>query len=222
MSLVLDEKEIEHTLIQILQDGTTGGLTDFISWIMLYKKQFLNQEVQIDSNIVKLKLESLKSSGFAEAGKFDPKEFTISSNELQKKKIPSIDKFKILGIGKYSPIQYARSRQENFLNLNKAIEEDATDISIATIEAVENSVKYGDGKTVIFEQEIDSERIYKLKIINGIKEFDLSDEIERGKYSSNITLMRGVMIMEKLFHKLDLQIKNDLNEVHLYAEKKLS
>jgi anti-sigma regulatory factor (Ser/Thr protein kinase) len=222
MSIVLEENEVENLLIEILNDGVTGVTSDFISWIKLYKKR-LNKDIQEpDSTLVQKILDKLKNSEIASSGKFDPKEFTISAKEIQKKKVFHEDKFFVFGKGEFSPIQYARSRQEHFLFLNQATEEDVTDISIATIEAVENSVKYGDGQVVSFEQFIDSNRVYKISIINNIKEFDLTDEIERGKYSSNITLMRGVMIMEKLFDKLDLQIKTDLNQVQLYAEKKLS
>lgn len=222
MSKVLEENELEQILINILNDGATGSSGDFTAWVKLYQKLFQNQEIQIETSIIQKILDSLRIKEIASQGKFDPKEFTISQKELAKLKNFSKDSFSVLGKGEFSPIQYARSRQEYFLNMNKATEDEITDISIATIEAVENSVKYGDGMLVTFEQEVDSTRIYKIAIINNIKEFDLSDEIERGKYSSNITLMRGVMIMEKLFDKLDLQIKNELNQVHLYAEKKLS
>ena len=43
------------------------------------------------------------------------------------------------------------------------------DISIATIEAIENAVKYGDGNVVHIDYPIDSSRTLKLNIINNIK-----------------------------------------------------
>ena len=58
-------------------------------------------------------------------------------------------------------------------------------------------------------------------MVNKIKEFDLQTEIDRGKYSSSITLMRGVLVMEKLFDKFDLILLDNNTQAMVQAEKKL-
>jgi anti-sigma regulatory factor (Ser/Thr protein kinase) len=214
-------EEIENLLINILKMGVTGTYKDYCSWLKLNHKLNLDLETNFDPELVLNALNNLKEKGVAVEGKFDKKEFRISDSYSINSPLME-DKFYVLGGAEFSPIQYVRSRQEYFLEINKVLEEDIIDISIATIEAIENAVKYGDGKIVELEQRIDSNRNYKINIINNIKEFDLTDEIERGKYSSNITLMRGVMIMQKLFNHLDIQIIDEKKQAHLYAEKKLN
>jgi anti-sigma regulatory factor (Ser/Thr protein kinase) len=222
MPLQITEKIIENTLQAVLSKGVVGSYQDFTSWILLSLKLETKEDSTLNPDSVKIFLDSFKEQGIAAPGKFDKKEYSASTNFLNQFPMSEKDKFTVLGGSQFSPIQYVRSRQEFFLESNKVSEDDTMDISIATIEAIENAVKYGDGNRVELSQEIDSNRTYKLSIINYIKEFDLTDEIERGKYSSNITLMRGIMIMQKLFHHLDLQILNETKQVHLYAEKKLS
>ena len=214
-------EELENLLINILKIGVTGTYKDYCSWLKLNQKLNLNQDTNFDPELVLNTLNHLKEKGIAIEGKFDKKEFRISDSYFLTAPLLE-DKFYVLGGAEFSPIQYVRSRQEYFLEINNVLEEDIIDISIATIEAIENAVKYGDGKIVELEQKIDSNRNYKINIINNIKEFDLTDEIERGKYSSNITLMRGVMIMQKLFNHLDIQIIDEKKQAHLYAEKKLN
>lgn len=101
---------------------------------------------------------------------------------------------------------------------NGISEDDRLDTGIATIEAIENAVKYGDGRNVNIQAVIEGKKL-KLSITNYIKEFDLESEIERGKYSVSTTLMRGIMVMQKLFSHTDLQILEDKRQARLYAEK---
>ena len=176
-----------------------------------------NEELEADKERVKAILDSLKAKGYAVEGRFDKSEYCIAPTALPRRVDFLSDSYSLYGEAKFSPIQYVRSRQEYFLEYNYVSEEDVMDISIATIEAIENAVKYGDGNMVHIDYLIDSSRTMKLNIINNIKEFDLSNEIERGKYSSNTTLMRGIMVMQKLFNHLELQIIDDKKQAHLYA-----
>lgn len=213
---------LEKLLVDILADGLTGTVKDYCSWISMEGLLKYNEELEADKDRVKAVLDSLKVKGYAVEGKFDKSEYCISPTALPRRVDFLSDSYSLYGEAKFSPIQYVRSRQEYFLEYNYVSEEDVMDISIATIEAIENAVKYGDGNMVHIDYLIDSSRTMKLNIINNIKEFDLSNEIERGKYSSNTTLMRGIMVMQKLFNHLELQIIDDKKQAHLYAEKKLS
>lgn len=213
---------LEKLLVDILADGLTGTVKDYCSWISMEGLLKYNEELEADKDRVKAILDSLKAKGYAVEGRFDKSEYCIAPTALPRRVDFLSDSYSLFGEAKFSPIQYVRSRQEYFLEYNYVSEEDVMDISIATIEAIENAVKYGDGNMVHIDYLIDSSRTMKLNIINNIKEFDLSNEIERGKYSSNTTLMRGIMVMQKLFNHLELQIIDDKKQAHLYAEKKLS
>ncbi|HNN03791.1 MAG TPA: hypothetical protein PKN56_09525 [Leptospiraceae bacterium] len=138
--------------------------------------------------------------------------------DFTNKTVPSSDNYDILGAFEFSPIQYVRARLDHFLESNGISEDDRLDTGIATIEAIENAVKYGDGRNVNIQAVIEGKKL-KLSITNYIKEFDLESEIERGKYSVSTTLMRGIMVMQKLFSHTDLQILEDKRQARLYAEK---
>ena len=222
MALEITDILLEKLLSDILADGLTGTIKDYCAWISLEGILKYNEELQVEEIAVKNILESFKAKGYANEGKFDKAEYCISPIALPRRTDFLADSYSVYGEAKFSPIQYVRSRQEHFLEYNYVSEDDIMDISIATIEAIENAVKYGDGNIVHIDYLIDSNRIMKLNIINNIKEFDLTNEIERGKYSSNTTLMRGIMVMQKLFNHLELQIIDDKKQAHLYAEKKLN
>lgn len=222
MPLEITDILLEKLLRDILAEGLTGTIKDYCAWISLEGVLKYNEEISISDTKVRDILDSLKATGYAVEGRFDKSEYCISPNALPRRVDFLSDSFSVYGDAKYSPIQYVRSRQEYFLEYNYVNEDDIMDISIATIEAIENAVKYGDGNIVHIDYLIDSTRTFKLNIINNIKEFDLTNEIERGKYSSNTTLMRGIMVMQKLFNHLELQIIDDKKQAHLYAEKKLN
>jgi anti-sigma regulatory factor (Ser/Thr protein kinase) len=222
MPLEITDILLEKLLADILADGLTGTVKDYCSWISMEGLLKYNEELETDETKIKFILDSLKAKGYAMEGKFDKSEYCIAPTSLPRRVDFLSDSYSLYGEAKFSPIQYVRSRQEFFLQYNYVGEEDIMDISIATIEAIENAVKYGDGNMVHIDYMIDNTRTLKLNIINNIKEFDLSNEIERGKYSSNTTLMRGIMVMQKLFNHLELQIIDDKKQAHLYAEKKLS
>ena len=94
--------------------------------------------------------------GYANEGKFDKAEYCISPTALPRRTDFLADSYSVYGEAKFSPIQYVRSRQEHFLEYNYVNEDDIMDISIATIEAIENAVKYGDGNIVHIDYLIDS------------------------------------------------------------------
>jgi anti-sigma regulatory factor (Ser/Thr protein kinase) len=187
---------------------------------MEYKKKSLDYSF-CTKDAVKTCLENLKTKGDIVSGRFDSKEYSPSEKHFPPS--PWIqDSYSVLGAFEFSPIQYVRSRLEFFLKSNGVSDMDLMDISIATIEGIENAAKYGDGNVVSITASISPERKLKISITNTIKEFDLENEIERGKYSATTTLMRGIMVMQKLFNHLDLQIIEDKKQARLYAEKILT
>lgn len=93
------------------------------------------------------------------------------------------------------------------------------DLCIGVLEAVENAVKYGDGTEVEVEYYIDPSQTLFIQIINNLKELNLEQDIERGKFSSTATLMRGMMVMQKLFDELDLEILENKKQAQFNAKK---
>ncbi|MBE8416811.1 ATP-binding protein, partial [Leptospira borgpetersenii] len=142
-------------------------------------------------------------------------------DQIRGKKFPSKDRYILLGKIAYQPMQYVRSRFEFFLKNQKTPEDIITDICIGALEAVENAVKYGDGTEVEVEYSIDCSSTLCIKITNNLKELNLEQDIERGKFSSTATLMRGMMVMQKLFDELDLEIIEGKKQAQFNAKKKL-
>ncbi len=222
----MTQDPIQTKILEIVKGflpfGLTGYPDDFFSWVkMECKKQKISYSDITKEKIVHV-LDQLKSQGEMGPGEFDPKEFAPAPKYLSERTNWTIDRYDVLGAFEFSPIQYVRSRLEFFLKANQVNEMDLMDLSIATIEGIENAAKYGDGNYVSISLKINSDKKLEISITNNIKDFDLENEIERGKYSATTTLMRGIMVMQKLFNHLDLQIVEDKRQAILYAEKQLT
>ena len=210
------EQEVWFILGDLFSHGLTGYLADFTAWTkMELKKKDLSYE-KINDKLISDILQNLKKDNKL-IWKVNPDSKELCKDFISKT-VPSSDNYDILGAFEFSPIQYVRARLDHFLESNGISEDDRLDTGIATIEAIENAVKYGDGRNVNIQAVIEGKKL-KLSITNYIKEFDLESEIERGKYSVSTTLMRGIMVMQKLFSHTDLQILEDKRQARLYAEK---
>ncbi|MDX1958254.1 MAG: ATP-binding protein [Leptospiraceae bacterium] len=209
------------TLRELCSYGIAGYLKDFVSWVQMEAIQKNESPSLYTEEIVASALETLRSEGLVQTSPKVPNEFFPTPSLLKKDTNWNFDEYQVLGAFEYSPIQLVRTRLEHFLFVNKVNDEDIMDISIATIEGIENAAKYGDGKQIIVSTRIQNRKL-QLTITNQVKEFDLEKEIERGKYSVSSTLMRGIMVMQKLFSHLDLEIIDETKQARLYAEKNLS
>mgnify|MGYP001568367542 CR=1 FL=1 len=221
MAFELSSAEMEKEIKTLLQNGLIGNAKDFASWMQMETKRKFRETPKLSVDSVQAILEKFKNAGEVSAGKFDAREFVISDAASSKIKANNTDSYILLGAHDYSPLQYVRSRLEFFLKKNSISEEIILDISIATIEAMENAVKYGDGELVEIKCSIDKSKLFKISILNNIKEFNLQSDIERGKFSSTATLMRGMMVMQKLFDKMDLDILEEKKQALFTAEKKV-
>ncbi|MCB1157721.1 MAG: ATP-binding protein [Leptospiraceae bacterium] len=222
MACEIFEPELEKELCHLSSLGLSGNLDDFVSWLHMSFLMKTGEEVEFSKENVGKILDKLIQCHDLYKGGFDNKEFCLKSDSKLMPLKLNEDRFTILGHSKFSPIQFVKSRLEFFLTFNGVSEEDIIDISIATIEAVENAVKYGDGNEVDVDYYIEqTQRIFHISVTNKIKEFELDEEIERGKYSAKITLMRGVMVMQKLFDQIDLSIIEDKKQARLTAIKKI-
>jgi anti-sigma regulatory factor (Ser/Thr protein kinase) len=218
MSLSQEEIEILDYIKLMLPNGLSGYPADYLSWVKMEYKKKGKIHTSVTMKNIENCLAILKEEKSIEPSKNDPRELCPTIGILQKSW--SKDSYEIYGAFEFSPIQYVRSRLESFLKVNNVIEDDLVDVSIATIEAIENAAKYGDGNSVYVSCQIIDKKL-ELQIINKIKDVDLETELLK-KYTSATTLMKGVMVMQKLFNHVDLQILEETQQAKLYAEKILT
>ncbi len=128
--------------------------------------------------------------------------------------------YSVSGELKQSPIQMVRSCMEAFLRAHGTSEDTLIDISIATTEAMENAVKYSDHSPIDVSYQIKDGNFY-ITIKNRLSEVRLEKDIEAGKYTSTTTLMRGMMVMVKLFDEMDIEIREEEKLAVFQAHKKI-
>jgi len=222
MAFKLSQSELEKEINSIISTGVLGNEKDFYSWVSMEIKRKFKELPDCTQEQVRVYLESIRTNGQIVPGKFDNREFIIADGSPLEKKLSVSDSYSMLGASNFSPLQFVRSRLEYFLKRNGVSEEQILDISIGTTEAIENTVKYGDGDLVEVKYSIDKSKIFRISILNQVGEMDLQSDIERGKFSSTATLMRGMMVMQKLFDTMDLDILDEKKQALFVAEKKLS
>ncbi len=134
---------------------------------------------------------------------------------------PAKVEYRVSGLLQEAPIQMVRSCLDSFLRFHRASEDEVIDVSIATTEAMENAVKYSDHQPINVGYWIDG-HTFHIKIVNTLREVKPEADIEAGKYSSSYTLMRGMMVMVKLFDDVNIDISEEKNEAVFSAHKKLA
>ncbi|MFN3605058.1 MAG: ATP-binding protein [Leptonema sp. (in: bacteria)] len=122
---------------------------------------------------------------------------------------------------KYSPIQFVRSKLISFLNYFQVQEEVVYDIIIGVVEAVENAVKYSADDKIYIKYFIEN-NVFYVEIRNKYKQPEINKDIDQGKYNSTVTLMRGVLVMSKLFDEMDIDLIQNQYLAIFYAKKILT
>lgn len=201
--------EIVNSVVQLGKSGCKGTTKDFHSWLQKY-------DANIDQNSVQEILDGLKSDGIFISNPESPRDYLLAQNIEFPDEIHYIVSSEI----KLSPIQMVRSRMESFLNSRGVENETVVDIMVGITEAMENAVKYSDQNSPInvFYSLLNGK--FSVKITNVVVSTSPEDDIEMGKYrDGNITLMRGMMVMTKLFDEMDLDISDDGREAVFSAVK---
>jgi anti-sigma regulatory factor (Ser/Thr protein kinase) len=197
-------------LVELGNAGCQGNSKDFESWLKYVCK------VEASAVRIESALASLVEVGAFRAHPDVPGEFLAA----QAPRFGASIQYEVSGVLTDAPIQMVRSRLEAFLRFHGASESDIIDLSIATTEAIENAVKYSDHTVILVEYEISAGE-FRIRIVNPIKEAAPEQDIEAGKYSSATTLMRGMMVMVKLFDAVDLDISEERRRVTFSATRKL-
>ncbi|GAB4431066.1 MAG: ATP-binding protein [Turneriella sp.] len=120
-----------------------------------------------------------------------------------------------------SPLQYIRSRVQNFCDSKGITDSHRDEVVISVTEAAENAIKYSNVIPVFIEHGIEKDE-YFIRAINSVNDLNLKDEISRGKFSEDVSLMRGVLVMSKLLDYLDIVRDMDKKRVEFVGRKKVS
>jgi anti-sigma regulatory factor (Ser/Thr protein kinase) len=204
------QNNLETQIIQMGKEGLFGNIKEFYFWnIFLFNsydlsyKEFTKEFHQLIKNNVFVNNQNLKN------------EYKYN---LEMKFSRFVEYFAPTNLN-YSPIQYVRSRLLSFLNYHKVDEEIIYDIVIASIEATENAVKYSSEDKIYVKYFIENYTFY-IEIQNKYKIPEIQKDIENGKYNSSITLMRGMLVMSKLFDEMDINLIED-KKLAIFQAKKL-
>jgi len=204
------QNNLETQIIQMGKEGLFGNIKEFYFWnIFLFNsydlsyKEFTKEFHQLIKNNVFINNQNLKN------------EYKYN---LEMKFSRFVEYFAPSNLN-YSPIQYVRSRLLSFLNYHKVDEEIIYDIVIASIEATENAVKYSSEDKIYVKYFIENYTFY-IEIQNKYKIPEIQKDIENGKYNSSITLMRGMLVMSKLFDEMDINLIED-KKLAIFQAKKL-
>jgi anti-sigma regulatory factor (Ser/Thr protein kinase) len=122
---------------------------------------------------------------------------------------------------KLSPLQYVRSRVQNFCDAKGIARPYRDEIVISVTEAAENAIKYSNVLPVFIRHGIENGE-YFIRAINSVNDLNLKDEISRGKFSEDVSLMRGVLVMSKLLDFLDIVRDVEKKRVEFVGRKKIS
>lgn len=222
MPFPLSRPELEKEVKSLFAVGLAGNINDFYSWLRMEIIRKFKDEPNTNIDQLQNLLNEYVELGLIYTNPMDSREYLLAESSSLIKKVGNSDRFTILGALHFNPMQYVRTRLDYFLFRNSIDPELRMDLCIATVEAVENAAKYGDGGNVEIEFQIDKNKILTLDMVNTVKDFNLEDDIQRGKFSSTATLMRGMMVMQKLFDTVDLEISDNRKQAILKATRKLT
>ena len=148
-------------------------------------------------------------------------EYRLKDFKARCQNIPLTEGFFACNNLDFNPLQYIRSRVTRFCECHRIAPEHKEEIVIAVTEAAENAVKYSDQYAIYVWQRLDND-IYHIKVYNGVPELDLNSEISRGKFSEDVSLMRGVLVMSKLLDHLDIIRDSEKRRVEFVGSKKIA
>lgn len=195
----------------LCSSGCQGNSSDFSSWVA-----FENEATFSPSEVASV-FAQLETEGLVIQTSEIPGEYRLAGTP----DIATSVEYEVSGDIKDSPIQLVRSRLDAFLRKHSILEEQIIDLSIGTTEAMENAVKYSDHGRIQVAYELSPDRVFNIKIVNSLGEIAPEKDIASGKYSGTATLMRGMMIMVKLFDQMDIDIKEDESVAVFTATRKL-
>lgn len=185
------QKNIENHIKEMAASGLFGTIKEFYFWYI-----FLYKDNQINYKIFSKIFHSLIAKGILINNINLKNEYKYNENFQFTNYVEFLAPTNL----RNSPIQFVRSRLISYLNFFQVLEGLIYDIIIGVVEAVENAVKYCSADTIYVRYFIEN-NIFYIEIQNKYKEPEIQKDIDKGKYDSSLTLMRGMMVMSKLLMK---------------------
>ncbi|MCB1165389.1 MAG: ATP-binding protein [Leptospiraceae bacterium] len=202
--------ELINALRTLVRSGCWGNQKDFAAWLRF------EYSMPVEESELRSGLSQMVSENLLKPHSTLTDDYVLASLDNTQ----PITRYRVSGFLADSPIQMVRARLEVFLRLHGVSDEVIVDMSIATTEAMENAVKYNDHNPIEILYSLEGGE-FRIEIRNGLREVEIERDIEAGKYNSSLTLMRGMMVMSKLFDELDIDIKDAENVAIFTARKKV-
>ncbi len=199
---------LQEALQKLGDSGLYGTASDFSKWLRF------REGIDIGEDQVRAALDELLVAGRFERHADYPDDY-VSTHMAR---LPDSYSFHCPRHLSDSPIQFFRSLLLVFLRQKGIHPEQEVDIVIASVEAIENAVKYSSsGDIVVRFDFVPGE--FRLEVINDVKPAEPDHDIELGKYDSSRTLMRGMMVMSRLFDEMDIGIDESVSRATFRARK---
>jgi len=219
------DKESIYKWFLMIQDLLHKGLSDNLSdykkkfnkiIVQKYKERNIQQiSIEIFNNTIQ---ELLNEKKIEIVGQYN--EYQYKNKEELNFYNQNIDYSFVSTNFSFQPLQFVRSKVQRFCKLHNISQTSLDDIIIAVTEASENAIKYADKPVVAIKQKF-KKNTYSIKIINSMKEITSSDEVNVEKFSEDVSLMRGVLIMSKLMDNIDIIQNTKKQRVIFTGSKKI-
>lgn len=200
--------DLQEALKRLGDSGLYGTAYDFSRWLRFREK------VDADEEQVRAALDALIAEGRFERHA----DYLDDYVSTQVVRLPDSFSFECPRELSDSPIQFFRSLLLVFLRQKQVDAELEVDIVIASVEAIENAVKYSSAGDISVKFELVSGE-FRLEVVNYVKPAEPDDDIVGGKYDSSRTLMRGMMVMSRLFDEIDIDIEDTIGRATFRARK---
>ncbi len=199
--------ELKDKVLELGRTGACGSSNDFLSWLR-------DSGIIVEPVILHSALESLESESKIRKKTVAPYDY-VMQEDLQ---FSNYISYSVSSEKKMSPVQLVRSRLDAFLRYNNVTEVKIIDIIVATTEALENAVKYSMPDSRILINYTINDIFFNIQITNRVFPRDVIEDIRNGKYGEDSkTLMRGMLVMQKLFTTMDLNYDEENNIVDFKA-----
>lgn len=202
---------MKEFILKLAESGCRGTIKDFHSWLDAEGIDVPMDSVQgvlrelVDQGIFLFQDSTTHDYWLSRAVKFGDREKYYVSSDI-----------------KHSPIQMVRSRLEGFLSSHRISGEQLLDLIVGVTEALENAVKYSPDHSQISVNYFLENGEFHIRIKNRNRERYVEKDILEGKYDQeSFTLMRGMLVMRKLFDDMDLSIEENEQMVVFTAKLKL-
>ena len=229
---------MKNSLLYLLEHHVKGNSIDLHKWILMfceiiekklpsglveYQKKFYMYQKELSLHIKNTSLKMVEENlnqlliSHPMIQKNTNLEYYI---QAKKNNNNAQEFFFIIKDYSYNPIFFMRNKTELFLQQYEIKKEIYDELLIGVTEAIENAIKYTNHSLIYIEHtyEIVTNE-YRLIIANSIEK--TNNQIDTSKYTERKSLMRGILIMSKIFDNITTNRNEDLEYFLFTAFKKI-